>query len=94
MPHLRDCYYLLILLKIFRGRSGRCDRLAGSLYRHELRYSGLTRTQANSVLAIADRFGPEDFSYAVATDKLSTTTARSSFTRCYLDHQPLPTPPA
>jgi hypothetical protein len=39
--------------------------LQGSLYRHELRYSGLTRTQANSVLAIAERFGPEDFSYAV-----------------------------
>jgi hypothetical protein len=39
--------------------------LEGSRYRPELRYSGLTRTQANSVLAIAERFGSRDFSAAV-----------------------------
>jgi hypothetical protein len=39
--------------------------LEGSRFRPELRYSGLTRTQANSVLAIAERFGSQDFSAAV-----------------------------
>lgn len=39
--------------------------LDGPRYHPELRYSGLTRTQANSVLAIAERFGSHDFSAAV-----------------------------
>ena len=53
------------LRALFAEKAVKAIGLTSPQYHPDLPYSGLSRTQANSVLAIAERFGSQDFTRAV-----------------------------